>query len=819
MVSTALTLLAASTFAQVTHPFPGVTLVQSGGSAMAVADLCADGVSMRATRYGERRGTPRTWATRADVNAQVAINADFFDFPGWTYVIGRARGAGESWPADKQLKELRSYWQFGPRLAELVTNAGVEPKPGATEIVGGHNILILNGVSRAPNFDGDAVITTAHRRTAVGVSADKRFVYLYASNNNFNGSQVVAQLVSMAAAAGAPPIDMATNMDGGGSSQMYVGGLGQVIDSGREVNNHLGIIARGTGAPTMCPYPPALRDVVLRPDRTSGWTMDAHGAIAAFGGAPALGPAGDRWNWDIARALALRPDGVSAYLMDGWGGIHPVGNAPAVSGFAYWPNWDIARALALRADGKSGYTLDGYGGVHPFGGAPAVTGFAYWPNWDIARDLVLRSDGKSGYTLDGYGGIHPFGGAPPVTGYKYFGVDVARGITLSFDDQSGYVVDQGGGVWAFGKAPPVAAQGFGDTRVTALALGNDGVSGVVLHAQQGVRPFRAGRPARKLVLLPGSATDGYRLRGDGELESIGAAPSLGVGTGWPNWDIARDVVLRADGKSGWILEGWGGVHQFGGASAASGYAYWPNWDIARALVARPDGTLGYSLDGYGGLHGMNSAPALTISGYTPNLDLARDLVLTSDGLGGYSLSGKGALNPLGNAPAVTGAPSFAGDLARAVALRDDTSGYVLDGAGGVHAFGGAPGAVLAAGASFPGWDVFRDVALTDGGGVTLDVYGGLHPWRAKVPGAPDAGQSETDAGMEEPPVMTDDAGTQEPPAGTDAGEELGPPKEPPVTTDPTTPARGCGCALDGGLGPAAFLLLSALLRRRRGSRR
>ena len=40
---------------------------------------------------------------------------------------------------------------------------------------------------------------------------------------------------------------------GGGSSQMYVKGQGQIVTSGRLVANHLGIVATGKGASPMCP--------------------------------------------------------------------------------------------------------------------------------------------------------------------------------------------------------------------------------------------------------------------------------------------------------------------------------------------------------------------------------------------------------------------------------------------------------------------------------------------------------------------------------------------------------------------------------------
>ena len=179
-------LVAASTAAaEVSSPQPGVTLAKTGSDALVVADLCAPGVSMRATTYGERNATPSAWAQLPSVKAEVAVNADFFDFPGWTYVNGRARGKGEDWPVDKMLKEKRGYWEYGPNHAGWQPATLVPPPaPAVTEIVGAHNVIIKNGKSQAPDFDGDSVILTSHRRTGIGVSADRRYVYLFINNTS-----------------------------------------------------------------------------------------------------------------------------------------------------------------------------------------------------------------------------------------------------------------------------------------------------------------------------------------------------------------------------------------------------------------------------------------------------------------------------------------------------------------------------------------------------------------------------------------------------------------------------------------------------------
>ena len=227
-----------------------MTLVTRSQTAMVIVNLCAPGVRVRATKFAERKKTPEQWAQ--SIGAQAAINADFFDLPGWSYVNGRARGDGEDWP--NMFHESRAYWVFGLFVADLVQNASIPPPapPFGLDIVGGHNILIRDGQSQGPGFDGDLVITTSHRRTAVGISQDKRTLYLFATDKILNGTGLTNELISHAAEAGAPPIWFATNMDGGGSSQLYVQGHGQIITSGRLVNNHLGIFASGSGPAGNC---------------------------------------------------------------------------------------------------------------------------------------------------------------------------------------------------------------------------------------------------------------------------------------------------------------------------------------------------------------------------------------------------------------------------------------------------------------------------------------------------------------------------------------------------------------------------------------
>ncbi len=211
-------------------------------------------------------------------------------------------------------------------------------------------------------------------------------------------------------------------------------------------------------------------------------------------------------------------------------------------------------------------------------------------------------------------------------------------------------------------------------------------------------------------------------------------------------DIARDVEMF-DSCSGYILDGYGGLHPVGAAEAVTGLPYFPNFDIAREVVLLEDqnGDVsgGFVLDGWGGMH-----PFRTLSGTTPNAiqglpyfpgnDIARDVVLTGynqeqDYDGGYMLDGRGGIHPFGGNGAVPG-PYFSIDIARELVLQDpatgDSPGYILDGYGGMHPVNGA--AALTGLPYFAGNDIANDALLTNepNSGYVLDGYGGIHPFGA-----------------------------------------------------------------------------------------
>jgi hypothetical protein len=129
--------------------------------------------------------------------------------------------------------------------------------------------------------------------------------------------------------------------------------------------------------------------------------------------------------------------------------------------------------------------------------------------------------------------------------------------------------------------------------------------------------------------------------------------------------------------------------------------------------------------------------------YWPNFDIAKRLALLSDGTGGYVLDGYGGLHPFATGsnpvpPAITNAPYWNGwNIVHDLALNPgstaaNVAGVTLDGWGGVHPFGGAVSA--SASAVWRGWDIARAVRLSPSStpgqvqGWVMDGWGGMHPF-------------------------------------------------------------------------------------------
>lgn len=275
-------------------PFPGVRRLHRRTSNQDVqvllVDLCAAGVSVRATADGERRRTPSSFG--ALVGAQAVVNGDFFNSSYST--DGVAMSGGAAWGGSDH--GYVAPVAFGDRRVSMpVHEAGGAPEPWMREVVSGHPTILVGGAARASD---DPLCTNRHPRTALGLSADRRtlFVAVVDGRATTRIGMRCDELATMLRDLGAHDV---TNMDGGGSSAMWLAGAGVVSHPSdgtqRVVANHLAIRATGSGPAAHCPdLPPQGHLDGATCDRISGWSRDPDAPGTPIGVHVYVGgPAGD----------------------------------------------------------------------------------------------------------------------------------------------------------------------------------------------------------------------------------------------------------------------------------------------------------------------------------------------------------------------------------------------------------------------------------------------------------------------------------------------------------------------------------------------
>lgn len=156
----------------VTTPFTGGSLKHQVTDRQDVwvlhLDLCAAGVSVRATGEGERGRTVSSFANL--VGAQAAVNGDFF-FSG-SNTDGPAAHGGDFWGTGVDHTYV-SPIAFGPAHVDMPHHASELGTPSwAQEVVSGHPTLLAAG--QVVGNPGDPLCTNRHPRTAIGLSQDHR---------------------------------------------------------------------------------------------------------------------------------------------------------------------------------------------------------------------------------------------------------------------------------------------------------------------------------------------------------------------------------------------------------------------------------------------------------------------------------------------------------------------------------------------------------------------------------------------------------------------------------------------------------------------
>ncbi len=249
----------------------------------AFTSLCTSGIRVDARSPQATRITVPAWASA--MGATVAVNGDFYrtdrTIP---TVYGDAVGQGIRWPLAQtgRASEFSSEWYFGDygwiafgdgwveynhsgyvkdHAAELGITQGylggkrtTKIPDGTQALVSGFPELVVEGTVMSAFPDrGDC--KDRHPRTAMGLTEDRSELILVAVDGRTTSAvgMTCAELAVLMHDLGAYT---AFNLDGGGSTQMYVAGKGIVNapsdGTPRAVANHWGVFSEGTGAPRSC---------------------------------------------------------------------------------------------------------------------------------------------------------------------------------------------------------------------------------------------------------------------------------------------------------------------------------------------------------------------------------------------------------------------------------------------------------------------------------------------------------------------------------------------------------------------------------------
>jgi len=236
-------------------------------------NLCARGVSMRATTSGEKWRTTSSFGNL--ISAEAAVNGDFFSYD--THLpTDQAIGNGAPWHDDTTAGGTIA---FGVSRALLdLPGRLLEPPPAwMRNAVGGRPTLVKDGA--VPSSFNRTDCSVRHPRTAVGMARDRQTLILAVVDGRSSVSigMTCAELGALMREMGA---DSALNLDGGGSTTMWLrsSGILNVPSDGSErtVSNHLAVQAAGSGAPGSCDW--SVDEVILQASQLDdGGSSDVDG--------------------------------------------------------------------------------------------------------------------------------------------------------------------------------------------------------------------------------------------------------------------------------------------------------------------------------------------------------------------------------------------------------------------------------------------------------------------------------------------------------------------------------------------------------------
>ncbi len=194
-----------------------------------VVDLAHPGVRIRATPYEERWSTVSEYATRNRLAA--ATNGGFWGM--LQHAEGVTAGGGARWPDGEDDTEIGFFavtrggraWISAPELDE--DRIALER---VSEAVSGQPMLVRDGRLDLVSLDAFDSANLRHPRSSVGISRDGKKVILIVVDGRQGHSHgmTLYELARMFVEFGA---DRALNLDGGGSSAMFVAEEGGIVNS------------------------------------------------------------------------------------------------------------------------------------------------------------------------------------------------------------------------------------------------------------------------------------------------------------------------------------------------------------------------------------------------------------------------------------------------------------------------------------------------------------------------------------------------------------------------------------------------------------
>lgn len=227
-------------------PYPGVRRLERKTDKqkihVVVVDLGQRNIRLRATKSSDRGTTVSKFAR--DYGCQIAVNGDFFK-SGYA-TEGLAMGSGVLWPSSSDGPKW-GFVAFGATpenhfeisLPAVVGSA----EPWMSEIVGGYPLLV-DSAAASSSVECSTDFCNRNPRTAVGLGRDGKTLYIVA----IDGRKSTAVGMSLREEA-ALMIELgawrAINLDGGGSTAMFIGdGIVNTPSDGfeRTVGNHLGVV-------------------------------------------------------------------------------------------------------------------------------------------------------------------------------------------------------------------------------------------------------------------------------------------------------------------------------------------------------------------------------------------------------------------------------------------------------------------------------------------------------------------------------------------------------------------------------------------------